>query len=88
MVKGIEFIFKDDTKDRYDPVNIDTEFIITKKSYIINTIHRYEISKDRVKEFSFYDVCEYCGHQLFENLCCLNSRCISFQADLLKTKLK
>jgi len=72
-MKGIKFKMKDGSWDYYDPLN-QSDFSETDTHYVLDMIYLYDIPKSEVEYFEWYDLCEECGHELFDDGC---RRCIS-----------
>lgn len=71
-MKGIKFKMKDGTFDYYDPLEED-DFQENIYSYILDMIYKYEILKENVESYEWYDICDICGYEIFEKSC---RRCI------------
>lgn len=70
--KGIEVIYKDGTKEYYDPIS---DWISYETVYIFYVGgNRYSIEKEEILALREYNLCEDCGYGLFEEGC---RRCIS-----------
>ena len=73
MVKrGIKFKMKDGTFDDYDPLEED-DFQESSDAYVLELNYLYEIPKEDVEYFEWYNICEECGFELKEEKC---ERCI------------
>lgn len=61
-LKGIEIIYNDDTKDLYDPVDLDKNGVIEKDGLlkIDNGYRVYIIELSKIKSYSYYDLCQKC----------------------------
>lgn len=72
-MQGIKFKMKDGTFDYYDPLQ-QTDFSETDSEFILSMAYTYNITKENVEHFEWYDLCEECGYELFEGDC---RRCIT-----------
>ena len=69
MVKrGIKFKMKDGTFDYYDPLE-EADFQITQDVYVLDLNYLYEMPKEEVEYFEWYDICEECVFELKEEKC-------------------
>lgn len=64
---GVEFTFKDGTKESYDPLEIDG-LTQTEHHYHVEATYNYEIEKSTVLDYRFYELCE-CGYELYNDEC-------------------
>ena len=72
-MNGIKFKMKDGSCDYYDPLNTN-DLSETNTHYTLNMTYLYDIPKDEVEYFEWYDLCEDCGHDIFDDGC---RRCTS-----------
>jgi len=57
MIKGIEFVLTNGSRDWYDPVDLDTGFSKTELEYIIQVnANTYTLLKKDVVSFKYYDL--------------------------------
>lgn len=68
MKYGIKFNLKDGTADYYDPLYKE-DFSEAEDEYRLNMSYTYEISKEIVESYEWYDICKECGYELEENKC-------------------
>ena len=74
MIKGVELTLQDGSKDWYDPVKWPDGFKETETEYQIDNGYLvYTVSKDKVKSFTTYELCQKCGHDMQGDEVC--SRC-------------
>ena len=64
---------KDGTVDYYDPLYKD-DFQDSSDAFVLDLNYLYEIPKNEVESFEWYELCDDCGYELFEGSC---RRCIS-----------
>lgn len=67
-MKGIKFKMKDGTWDFYDPIEED-DFQEVSNAYILDMNYQYEIPKEEVDYFEWYDLCDDCGHEIYYDGC-------------------
>lgn len=67
-MRGIKFKMKDGTFDYYDPLE-EYDFQETNDAYVLDMNYLYEISKQDVEFYEWFDLCEDCGHELFYDGC-------------------
>ena len=67
-MQGIKFKLKDGTWDYYDPIEKD-DFQISEDVYVLEMNYLYEIPKEEVEYFEWYDLCDECGYELEDNIC-------------------
>ena len=72
-MQGIKFKMKDGTWDYYDPLN-QSDFSETETDYLLDMTYKYEIAKNEVDFYEWYELCNDCGHEVFEEGC---RRCFS-----------
>lgn len=65
-MNGIEFTYKDGSKESYDPIDMSVDFNQNQKEYILNMANEYIINKNDVQSYRIYDLCELCGHELYD----------------------
>lgn len=65
---GIKFKLKDGTIDYYDPLSYG-DLSESDTDYILNMSYTYEISKEDVISFEWFDICVKCGYELYNNEC-------------------
>ncbi len=65
---GIKFKMKDESTDYYDPLN-QNDLSETDNHYILNMTYIYDIPKEDVEYFEWYELCEDCGYELLEDSC-------------------
>lgn len=65
---GIKFKMKDGSTDYYDPIN-QNDLSETDNHYILNMSYVYDIAKNEVESFEWYELCDDCGYELFEGSC-------------------
>lgn len=65
---GIKFKMKDGSTDYYDPLKKD-DFQETSDAFVLGMNYLYEIPKSEVESFKWYDICDDCGYELFEEGC-------------------
>jgi hypothetical protein len=62
---GIHFFLKDGSNDWYDPIDKNDGIRENKDNYIVdNGCYVYEIEKEKVAKYEFYDICKICGHEI------------------------
>ncbi len=62
--KGIQFYYKDGTTEWYDPIS---DYVETETEYTFYVLgYSYNISKEKVKDYRVYNLCEKCGHEDYE----------------------
>lgn len=73
--KGIKFKMKDGTWDYYDPIE-EPDFQISQDAYVLDMNYLYEIPKEDVEYFEWYELCDDCGYEVFEEGCrnCADTR--------------
>lgn len=67
-MKGIKFYLKNGTVDYYDPLEED-DFAEYEDAFVLDMNYQYEIPKDTVESFEWYDLCEKCGFELYKDGC-------------------
>lgn len=67
MERGIKINMLDGSVDNFDPVSEFTDNNFSLKFWVGG--YHYYISKKDVKDYSFYDLCEECKHELTEGKC-------------------
>lgn len=65
---GIKFFMKDGTVDYYDPLYKD-DFQDSSDAFVLDLNYLYEIPKNEVESFEWYELCVDCGYELFEGSC-------------------
>ena len=65
---GIKFFMKDGTVDYYDPLYKD-DFQDSSDAFVLDLNYLYEIPKNEVESFEWYELCDDCGYELFEGSC-------------------
>ena len=65
---GIKFKMKEGSTDYYDPLN-QNDLSETDNHYILNMTYIYDIPKEDVEYFEWYELCEDCGYELLEDSC-------------------
>jgi hypothetical protein len=65
---GIKFKMKDGTTGYYDPL-VKDDLKETNNHYILNMAYIYDVPKEDVEYFEWYELCEICGYELFEEGC-------------------
>jgi hypothetical protein len=78
---GIKFFMKDGTVDYYDPIEKD-DFQESLDAFILDMNYLYEIPREEVESFEWYNICDDCGHELIKGDC---NRCI-FEVELKTLK--
>lgn len=67
MKIGLEFTFKNNEVEYFDPV---TDFIENHKEYSFYVGgHEYVINKEEVSDIREYDCCQECGYELYTDGC-------------------
>lgn len=68
-MNGIEFTYKDGEKESYDPMNMPNDFIDTVDNVIftLSNNDRYVVDKKIIESYRIYEVCDLCGHELYED---------------------
>jgi hypothetical protein len=66
---GVEFTLRDQTKDYYDPFEYPRDFEETDTHFIIHMHYEYEILKSEVDAVRFYELCDKCKYELYNDGC-------------------
>ena len=80
-VLGIKFFMKDGTVDYYDPLR-KSDFKDLKNHYELHMNYLYDIFKEEVIRYEWYNICDDCGYELTKGDC---NKCIS-EAELKSLK--
>ena len=80
-MRGIRFKMKDGSWDSYDPLE-EPDFQETKDCYVLDMNYLYEIPREEVEYFEWFDLCEECGYEVYSDGC---RRCI-FEKELRNEK--
>lgn len=64
---------KDGSIDYYDPLK-QSDFKELENHFELNMVYLYDIPKDEVDNYEWYDLCEDCGYEMQSDVCrkCLN----------------
>lgn len=65
-MKGIKFKMKDGSFDYYDPLE-EYDFKESDNFYTLHMAYLYDIPKEEVEYYEWYDVCEKCGYESCRN---------------------
>lgn len=67
-MRGIKFKMKDGTFDYYDPLN-ELDFQESDDAYVLDMNYLYEIPKEDVEYYEWFDLCDDCGYELEYGSC-------------------
>jgi hypothetical protein len=67
-MRGIKFKMKDGTFDYYDPLEQE-DFQETSDAYTLDMNYLYEIPKQDVEYYEWFDLCDDCGYELEYGSC-------------------